>query len=228
MFSDLTESGTACFRLVRQISPSLPQAQLFSLSVFLPVYPDSCALLADGAGVLLDQAKIIFVHLGLTSLAELEKVAFEDSLEGRDLVACEDSNASRSSWLRPKRTQKALASLLSTMQGSPQEHTTCHPTDHARFCVRRASWPRVMSRCRRNDVGGGEHPVSSQASPRWKMAQCDRWWVPCGSSPAPRLLVGASGHDEGRLRRQAWTSVSVVGSPKQCAKGEIAFTVRLG
>ena len=28
-----------------------------------------------------DQAKIIFMHLGLTSLAELEKVAFEDSLD---------------------------------------------------------------------------------------------------------------------------------------------------
>jgi hypothetical protein len=28
-----------------------------------------------------DQAKIIFMHLGLTSLAELDKVAFEDSLD---------------------------------------------------------------------------------------------------------------------------------------------------
>jgi hypothetical protein len=45
--------------------------------------------------------------------------------------------------------------------------------------------------------------MSSQASPRWKRAQCDRWRVPCGSSPATRLLVGASGHDEGRLRRSA-------------------------
>ena len=118
-YSDLTESGAACLRLVRQISPSLPQAKFFSLSQSFSQF--SCALLAGGAGVLLDQAKIIFVHLGLTSLAELGKVAFEDSLEGRDLVACEDSNASRtrSSWLRPKRTQKALASLLSTMQGSP-------------------------------------------------------------------------------------------------------------
>jgi hypothetical protein len=39
------------------------------------------ALLTDGAFVLLDQAKIIFMHLGLTSLAELEKVAFKDSLD---------------------------------------------------------------------------------------------------------------------------------------------------
>ena len=42
------------------------------------------ARLADGAGVLLrllNQAKIIFMHLGLTSLAELDKVAFKDSLD---------------------------------------------------------------------------------------------------------------------------------------------------
>jgi len=61
LFSDLTESGAACLKLVRQISPSLPQAQFLSLSVILPVPVD--ALLADGAGVLLDQFRSGKDHL---------------------------------------------------------------------------------------------------------------------------------------------------------------------
>ena len=108
-------------------------------------------------------------------------------------------------------------------KAAPQGHTTRRPKDHARFCARRPSWPRVMSRCRRNDVGGGEQPVSSQASPRWKRARCDRWRVPCGSSPAPRLLVGASAHDEGRPPTPAWASGSVVGGPKTVTKGEFCI-----
>ena len=68
--------------------------KFLSLSVILPVPIVSLvdALLADGAGVLLDQAKIIFMHLGLTSLAELEKVAFKDSLDTWLKVCIVDTN----------------------------------------------------------------------------------------------------------------------------------------
>ena len=73
------------------------QSLSLSLSVILPVPTISLvdARLADGAGVLLrrDQAKIILMHLGLTSLvAELEKVAFEDSLDTWLKVRVFDTN----------------------------------------------------------------------------------------------------------------------------------------
>ena len=44
--------------------------------------------------------------------------------------------------------------------------------------------------------------------------------MPCGSSPAPRLLVGASAHDECRLRCLLGSRLAVVGGRRQCAKGE--------
>ncbi len=80
------------------------QSLSLSLSVILPVPTISLvdARLADGAGVLLrrDQAKIILMHLGLTSLAELEKVAFEDSLDTWLKVRVVDTNR-RPDSLRP-------------------------------------------------------------------------------------------------------------------------------
>ena len=151
----------------------------------------------------------------------------KDSLEGRDLVACEVATVGPATRIDDRGPlgrsgrRRRWHRCSPPCKAAPQEHTTRRPTDHARFCARRPSWPRVMSRCRRNDVGGGEHPVSSQASPRWKRAQCDRWWVPCGSSPAPLLMKRVD--SDAKLERRCPSS----GVRRQCAKVEIAFT-RMG
>ena len=60
-----------CHRLSFSLSQSFSQSPLMHFSQMVPV----------SSSISFDQAKIIFMHLGLTSLAELEKVAFEDSLD---------------------------------------------------------------------------------------------------------------------------------------------------